>query len=59
MNFAGSFQFLTNGFLESNIHRVVAPPPDQRDIDWLGVLYFVRPENDLELCPVASESRAT
>jgi hypothetical protein len=34
---------------------VVAPPPDQRDIDRLGVLYFVRPEDNLELRPVASE----
>ncbi|KAJ6115210.1 hypothetical protein N7486_000988 [Penicillium sp. IBT 16267x] len=34
------------------IHRVVAPPPDQRDVDRLGVLYFVRPEDDLELRPV-------
>ncbi|KAJ5291019.1 hypothetical protein N7478_000270 [Penicillium angulare] len=55
VNLADSLQFLTNGFLKSSIHRVVAPPPDQRNIDRLGVLYFVRPEDDLELRPIASE----
>lgn len=55
VNLADSLQFLTNGFLKSSIHRVVAPPPDQRHYDRLGVLYFVRPEDSLELRPVASE----
>jgi hypothetical protein len=34
---------------------VVAPPPDQADVDRLGVLYFVRPEDNLELRPVSSK----
>lgn len=55
VNLADSLHFLTNGFLKSSIHRVVAPPPDQRDVDRLGVLYFVRPEDNLELRPVTSE----
>jgi isopenicillin N synthase-like dioxygenase len=55
VNLADSLHFLTNGFLKSSIHRVVAPPPDQRNVDRLGVLYFVRPEDDLELRPVVSE----
>lgn len=54
VNLADSLEFLTNGFLKSSIHRVVAPPPDQAGVDRLGVLYFVRPEDDLELRPVAS-----
>ncbi|KAI0406904.1 hypothetical protein F4802DRAFT_80950 [Xylaria palmicola] len=54
VNLADSLEFLTNGFLKSSIHRVVAPPPDQADIDRLGVLYFVRPEDNLELRPVVS-----
>jgi isopenicillin N synthase-like dioxygenase len=54
VNLADSLEFLTNGFLKSSVHRVVAPPPDQADLDRLGVLYFVRPEDDLELKPVAS-----
>jgi isopenicillin N synthase-like dioxygenase len=54
VNLADSLEFLTNGFLKSSIHRVVAPPPDQADVDRLGVLYFVRPEDSLELRPVVS-----
>ncbi|KAL4787080.1 hypothetical protein BJX76DRAFT_345769 [Aspergillus varians] len=55
VNLADSLQFLTNGFLKSSIHRVVAPPEDQRGVDRLGVLYFVRPEDSLELRAVESE----
>ncbi|KAI1872033.1 uncharacterized protein JN550_004236 [Neoarthrinium moseri] len=54
VNIADSLEFLTNGFLKSSIHRVVAPPPDQAEVDRLGVLYFVRPEDTLELRPVES-----
>lgn len=54
VNLADSLQFLTNGFLKSSIHRVVAPPEDQADVDRLGVLYFVRPEDALELRPIVS-----
>jgi isopenicillin N synthase-like dioxygenase len=54
VNIADSLSFLTNGFLKSSIHRVVAPPPDQAHLDRLGVLYFVRPEDALELKPVDS-----
>jgi isopenicillin N synthase-like dioxygenase len=54
VNLADSLDFLTNGFLKSSIHRVVAPPLDQRDVDRLGVLYFVRPEDSMELKPVVS-----
>lgn len=54
VNIADSLSFLTNGFLKSSIHRVVAPPPDQAHLDRLGVLYFVRPEDALELRPVDS-----
>jgi hypothetical protein len=32
----------------------VAPPPDQAHLDQLGVLYFVRPEDNLELKTVPS-----
>lgn len=54
VNLADVLQFITNGFLKSSIHRVVAPPPDQADVDRHGVLYFVRPRNDLRLTPVPS-----
>ncbi|KAI3537445.1 flavonol synthase [Colletotrichum abscissum] len=55
VNVADVLEFLSNGFLKSSIHRVVAPPPDQAEIDRLGVLYFVRPEDSLELRPVQSK----
>jgi isopenicillin N synthase-like dioxygenase len=54
VNVADSLEFLTNGFLKSSIHRVVAPPPDQANVDRLGVLYFVRPEDNVVLEPVKS-----
>jgi isopenicillin N synthase-like dioxygenase len=54
VNIADALQFLSNGFLKSSIHRVVAPPPDQAHLDRHGVLYFVRPEDDTELVPVKS-----
>lgn len=54
VNIADSLSFLTNGYLKSSIHRVVAPPPDQANLDRLGVLYFVRPEDDLVLSTVDS-----
>jgi isopenicillin N synthase-like dioxygenase len=54
VNIADALQFLTNGFLKSSIHRVVAPPPDQANVDRLGVLYFVRPGSDVILKPVDS-----
>ncbi|KAI1608877.1 hypothetical protein EDD36DRAFT_95866 [Exophiala viscosa] len=54
VNIADALQFLTNGFLKSSIHRVVAPPPDQADVDRHGVLYFVRPEDDTQLVPIDS-----
>jgi hypothetical protein len=33
---------------------VVAPPADQEASERIGVLYFVRPEDDVELIPVDS-----
>lgn len=49
VNIADTLQFLSNGFLKSSIHRVVAPPPDQAHLDRLGVLYFVRPGDHVKL----------
>ena len=54
VNLADSLEFVTNGFLKSSVHRVCAPPPDQAGIDRLGVLYFVRPEDSMQLKPVES-----
>jgi isopenicillin N synthase-like dioxygenase len=49
VNVADTLQFLSNGFLKSSIHRVVAPPSDQAHLDRLGVLYFVRPGDYVKL----------
>lgn len=49
VNVADTLQFMSNGFLKSSIHRVVAPPADQAHLDRLGVLYFVRPGDDVVL----------
>ncbi|RDW68225.1 hypothetical protein BP5796_08882 [Coleophoma crateriformis] len=49
VNVADTMQFLSNGFLKSSIHRVIAPPKDQAHLDRLGVLYFVRPGDDVVL----------
>jgi isopenicillin N synthase-like dioxygenase len=49
VNVADTLQFLSNGFLKSSIHRVIAPPADQAHLDRLGVLYFVRPGDNVVL----------
>ncbi|GES64338.1 clavaminate synthase-like protein [Aspergillus terreus] len=49
VNIADMVEFLSNGYLKSGVHRVVAPPEDQRDQDRLGLLYFVRPSDELNL----------
>ncbi|KAJ5328801.1 1-aminocyclopropane-1-carboxylate oxidase [Penicillium brevicompactum] len=52
VNIADALQFMTNGFLKSSIHRVIAPPKDQAHVDRLGVLYMVRIEDDSDLVPI-------
>jgi isopenicillin N synthase-like dioxygenase len=49
VNVADMLEFLSNGYIKSGIHRVVAPPADQACMDRLGLLYFVRPSDDLPL----------
>ncbi|KAK4561134.1 hypothetical protein LTR86_005089 [Recurvomyces mirabilis] len=38
-----------HGSTGSSVHRVVAPPSDQAHRDRLGLLYFLRPAQDLNL----------
>lgn len=49
VNIADALQFWSAGYLKSSIHRVVTPPEDQSHLDRLGLLYFVRPAQDLDL----------
>ncbi|CAI7662109.1 unnamed protein product [Penicillium bialowiezense] len=47
VNIGDTLQFLTNGYLKSGFHRVIAPPSDQVHLSRLGLLYFVRPTDNL------------
>ncbi|KZP33296.1 2OG-Fe(II) oxygenase superfamily protein [Athelia psychrophila] len=53
-NTADTLSFLTKGYIKSTIHRVVRPPPDQSDLHRLGLLYFVRPGDDVDMVPAPS-----
>ncbi|KXS22269.1 2OG-Fe(II) oxygenase superfamily protein [Gonapodya prolifera JEL478] len=52
VNACDALSFLTGGYIKSTIHRVAAPPVDQRHVDRLGLLYFARPKNDLVLSTI-------
>ncbi|KIX06838.1 uncharacterized protein Z518_04814 [Rhinocladiella mackenziei CBS 650.93] len=52
VNLADTLSHLTGGWLKSSVHRVVAPPADQREYKRTGLLYFARPHNDTVLVPI-------
>jgi isopenicillin N synthase-like dioxygenase len=52
VNLADTISHLTGGWLKSSVHRVVAPPEDQRQYKRTGLLYFARPHNDTVLVPI-------
>jgi isopenicillin N synthase-like dioxygenase len=52
VNLADTISHLTGGWLKSSVHRVVAPPEDQRQYERTGLLYFARPHNDTQLLPI-------
>ncbi|KAF2679695.1 Clavaminate synthase-like protein [Lentithecium fluviatile CBS 122367] len=52
VNLADTISHLTGGWLKSSVHRVVAPPQDQRQYKRTGLLYFARPHNDTVLVPI-------
>jgi isopenicillin N synthase-like dioxygenase len=54
VNVADTLSFLTGGYLESSIHRVVLPPEDQRHLPRYGVIYFTGPDDNTLLKPVES-----
>ena len=61
VNARDALNLLTAKYVKSTIHRVAVPPKGQQYVDCLGVLYFSRPRNDLNLStevhakPVRSE----
>ncbi|KAH3918327.1 hypothetical protein HBI56_142120 [Parastagonospora nodorum] len=52
VNLADTISHLTGGWLKSSVHRVSAPPQDQREYERTGLLYFARPHNDTKLLPI-------
>ncbi|KAI1612853.1 gibberellin 2-oxidase [Exophiala viscosa] len=52
VNLADTISHLTGGWLKSSVHRVVAPPEDQRQYKRTGLLYFARPHNETVLVPI-------
>ncbi|KAG2040734.1 hypothetical protein BDR03DRAFT_1029402 [Suillus americanus] len=53
VNAGDALDFLTGGYYKGTIHRVVKPPEDQRNYTRLGVFYFVMPNDDVKLVPMA------
>ncbi|KAJ7066207.1 Clavaminate synthase-like protein, partial [Mycena amicta] len=52
VNTCDALQLLTGGYVRSTIHRVHPPPKDQQHVDRLGLLYFSRPHNHIELATI-------
>ncbi|KAK5050926.1 hypothetical protein LTR84_003485 [Exophiala bonariae] len=53
-NVGDTLDFWSAGYFKSTTHRVVRPPPDQTEVDRLGLFYFVRPGDNVDIKPVAS-----
>lgn len=53
-NAGDAMQFWSKGYLKSTTHRVVRPPPDQVEEDRLGLFYFVRPGDEVDIAPAPS-----
>lgn len=53
-NVGDAMQFWSAGYLKSTTHRVTRPPPDQDHIHRLGLFYFVRPGDDIDIAPAPS-----
>ena len=53
-NVGDAIQFWSAGYLKSTIHRVVRPPEDQVHQDRLGLFYFVRPGDEVDIAPANS-----
>lgn len=55
-NVGDTLDFWSASYLRSTTHRVTRPPPDQvgEDKKRLGLFYFVRPGNDVDIKPAPS-----
>ncbi|KZO99477.1 Clavaminate synthase-like protein [Calocera viscosa TUFC12733] len=47
-----ALSLLTGGYIKSTFHRITVPPRDQPHVDHLGLLYFTRPKNIVELATI-------
>ncbi|KAH7869542.1 Clavaminate synthase-like protein [Lentinula edodes] len=54
VNAGDAMEFLSGGFYRATIHRVVQPPPDQRQYTRLGIFYFCTADDDVRLAPLAT-----
>jgi len=54
INAGDMLEFLSGGFYKATIHRVVQPPPDQRQYERLGTFYFALPDDSVKLVAVDS-----
>ncbi|TVY24022.1 UPF0676 protein, partial [Lachnellula hyalina] len=53
-NVGDAMQFWSAGYLKSTTHRVTRPPADQDHIHRLGLFYFVRPGDEVDIAPAPS-----
>jgi isopenicillin N synthase-like dioxygenase len=53
-NVGDTLDFWSKGYLKSTVHRVLRPPEDQAHIHRLGLFYFVRPGNEVDIKPAPS-----
>lgn len=53
-NVGDTLDFWSAGYFKSTTHRVVRPPSDQAHIYRLGLFYFVRPGDDVDIKPAPS-----
>ncbi|KAK7736521.1 hypothetical protein SLS53_006952 [Cytospora paraplurivora] len=53
-NVGDTLDFWSASYLKSTTHRVVRPPPDQLGGNRLGLFYFVRPGDDVDIKPAPS-----
>ena len=53
-NVGDAMQFWSAGYLKSTTHRVTRPPEDQDHIHRLGLFYFVRPGDEVDIAPADS-----
>lgn len=56
VNIGDAMEFITGGYFKSSIHRVIAPPEDQRRFERLVLIYFNTPKLTSVLDPRALDS---